>query len=279
MKKHKRIILLTSSAMFILSGCKAKDMAINSKPNDIVIQKDTDNLENSDITETEQELINNVDDLIENNNSCINEPINEIVEEPVDEEFKIPDEYEQCDDYIYVSEDVNLMADTYNESDLGILIDSYNKVYRIATDENWDIVEYNDEIGYIKSEHTEVIPESYVEVDIEDQTVYLYKDSELLLTSDIVTGKSTSSPTRIGFFNIKKKSADTYLKGPGYKTHVDYWMPFDGGIGLHDASWRDEFGGDIYLKEGSHGCVNLPIETADTIYNNVEVGTNVLVHK
>ena len=56
-------------------------------------------------------------------------------------------------------------------------------------------------------------------------------------------------------------------------------MPFDGGIGLHDASWRRKFGGNIYLKDGSHGCVNMPSDKASDLYENVEVGTKVLVHK
>lgn len=56
-------------------------------------------------------------------------------------------------------------------------------------------------------------------------------------------------------------------------------MPFDGGIGLHDATWRNKFGGNIYINKGSHGCVNLPYQTAEYIYENVKVGTKVLVHK
>ena len=51
---------------------------------------------------------------------------------------------------------------------------------------------------------------------------------------------------------------------------MKYWMPFNGGIGLHDASWRSKFGGEIYKNSGSHGCVNLPRSVAETIYNNID---------
>ena len=77
-------------------------------------------------------------------------------------------------------------------------------------------------------------------------------------------------------FEIRKKDTDTYLVGPGYRTHVDYWMPFNGGIGFHDASWRGSFGGSIYLYSGSHGCINLPTSAAATLYENIEAGCPVL---
>ena len=87
------------------------------------------------------------------------------------------------------------------------------------------------------------------------------------------------TPTRSGLFKIYAKQVDRYLTGEDYNTYVNYWMPFDGGIGLHDASWRKKFGGDIYLTDGSHGCVNIPKDITDDIFEKVSVGTKVLVHK
>lgn len=54
-------------------------------------------------------------------------------------------------------------------------------------------------------------------------------------------------------------------------------MPFHNGVGLHDASWRSEFGGTIYKYSGSHGCVNLPYSAAKAIYAEAEIGTTVIV--
>ena len=68
------------------------------------------------------------------------------------------------------------------------------------------------------------------------------------------------------------------LRGPGYASPVSYWMPFDGGIGLHDATWRYKFGGEIYKTNGSHGCVNMPLSTAKTIYENIESDTPIIVY-
>ena len=86
---------------------------------------------------------------------------------------------------------------------------------------------------------------------------------------------ATSPP---GTIRIASMTTDTYLVGPTWNDHVDYWMPFDGQIGLHDSSWRTEYGGDIYLTDGSHGCVNTPLDAMATIYNNITVGTLVVVY-
>lgn len=55
-------------------------------------------------------------------------------------------------------------------------------------------------------------------------------------------------------------------------------MPFNGGVGIHDLTSRTSFGGDIYLYNGSHGCINTPLENARTIYENIEVNTPVVVY-
>ena len=110
--------------------------------------------------------------------------------------------------------------------------------------------------------------------------VYLQKNNELVLASPCVTGMNNKHDTRIGYFSIKYKQTNTYLTGPGYRSYVNYWMPFDGGIGLHDADgWRKNYGGEIYLKNGSHGCVNTPGVAVKEIFNTVSKGTRVLVHK
>ncbi len=44
---------------------------------------------------------------------------------------------------------------------------------------------------------------------------------------------------------VTKKADGTY----SYEQPVTYWMPFNGGIGFHDADWQPYFGGDRYLQE------------------------------
>jgi lipoprotein-anchoring transpeptidase ErfK/SrfK len=97
------------------------------------------------------------------------------------------------------------------------------------------------------------------------------------LDSDFVSGnlpKGNGSPD--GVFKIVYKERDATLVGEDYKSSVDYFMPFAYNVGFHDASWRSTFGGEIYLTKGSHGCINLPHDIAETLYNELEVDTPVV---
>ncbi|MBR4083732.1 MAG: L,D-transpeptidase family protein [Lachnospiraceae bacterium] len=130
--------------------------------------------------------------------------------------------------------------------------------------------------GYVRGKND--IGNTYIEVDMGNQKLYAYKEGELLLETDIVTGnmkRKWNTPEGINFVYAKQKKR--VLRGPGYATPVDYWMPVKGSIGLHDADWRKEFGGDIYLTNGSHGCVNIPPEIMPTIYEEYEIGTPVIM--
>lgn len=123
------------------------------------------------------------------------------------------------------------------------------------------------------------IGDSYAEVDLDSQHVWIYKDGEVVVSTDCVSGKAINGcATPEGIYSIMYKVKDTNLRGPGYVSHVNYWMPFNGGVGFHDATWRSTFGGKIYVGRGSHGCVNLPLEYADDVYDNVEQGTPVIVY-
>ena len=145
--------------------------------------------------------------------------------------------------------------------------------------DGWYFVINNDNIyGYVDKQFTDDLDGKFVVIDISEQKLWLYDNNNVLLSTDIVTGKP-SSPTNLGIFKVYGKQTSRYLTGEDYSSFVNYWMPFNGGIGMHDATWRKKFGGDIYLDDGSHGCVNMPLDVTDDIYENVSVGTKVLVHK
>lgn len=120
---------------------------------------------------------------------------------------------------------------------------------------------------------------TYVEVNLSSQHLWFYKNGERLVSTSLVSGKVAENMcTPTGIYSIYAKSAGAYLTGADYRTYVNYWMPFHYGYGLHDATWRGSFGGDIYLYSGSHGCVNLPLSAAATIFNNAPVGTKVILY-
>ena len=124
------------------------------------------------------------------------------------------------------------------------------------------------------------IGDTYVEIDYTNQRMWYYKDGQLLVETPVVTGNvgaGMASPE--GVFCLVGKQEDAVLTGEDYKTPVDYWMPFYGGVGIHDAdTWRTSYGGDIYQWSGSHGCINTPTAQAAVIYQNIEVGTPVVCY-
>lgn len=122
---------------------------------------------------------------------------------------------------------------------------------------------------------------TYVEVDISAQHLYYYENLALRFESDIVTGSVAGKHnTPTGVYYLRARQTNQLLTGKNYASHVDYWMPYIGNaIGLHDASWRSRFGGQIYQSNGSHGCVNMPSTKAAALYNMIQVGTPIVVHQ
>ena len=120
---------------------------------------------------------------------------------------------------------------------------------------------------------------TYVEVNLTAQHLFMYKEGQKILESDFVSGNvSKGYTTPPGLFGLTYKQRDATLKGQGYASPVKFWMPFNGGIGFHDASWRNTFGGTIYKKSGSHGCINMPYAAAKTLFENVYAGIPVICY-
>ena len=120
---------------------------------------------------------------------------------------------------------------------------------------------------------------SYIYISINKQKLWFYKNGRLVISTSIVTGQKGTHSTPTGVYTLRSKARDVTLIGPDYRSWVDYWMLFDSynQIGLHDATWRYSFGGNIYKYNGSHGCVNLPYNVAKVIYNSAPVGTKIIV--
>lgn len=124
------------------------------------------------------------------------------------------------------------------------------------------------------------IGNTYVEINITRQHLWFYKDGKLIAQGDVVTGNpNRGNSTKLGVYMINYKEKGSILNGPNYESEVSYWMPFNGNIGIHDASWRYSFGGNIYKNNGSHGCVNAPIYLAKKIFDNIEPGTPVICYE
>lgn len=133
--------------------------------------------------------------------------------------------------------------------------------------------------GFRKGENS---GDTYIEVDICNQKLFYYVNGELYLETDCVTGLA-SDPSRVtppGRYKVWSRESPRYLgtmEVQGYRTLVQYWMPVTyTGIGLHDLN-RSAYGGTIYQTNGSHGCINLPLDIAAQLYNKVAIGTPVII--
>ncbi|EJS46572.1 hypothetical protein ICG_05647 [Bacillus cereus BAG1X1-3] len=142
----------------------------------------------------------------------------------------------------------------------------------------------NEGIGY-ETTSNNGIGDTYAEVSIAEQQIWIYKDGKLAVTTNVVTGKhSTSEDTSPGVWYVLYKRSPYTLKGsavgkPDYSVKVNYWAPFtNSGQGFHDAGWRTNWANNAYLTGGSGGCVNLLPGIAKTVYDNLSTYEPVIVY-
>lgn len=197
---------------------------------------------------------------------------------------KIESEYAKTTDvnkYAYVSSDSTTLSNVCEDYIGDVKLDKFQKVYVLYETNGYSYALCeNGRYGFIKKDDLTMLENEYIEVDISDQKLYYYVNNELVVETPVITGYDNKYDTRLGSFQIYEKTKGRYLAGEDYRVWVDYWMRFDKGIGLHDASWRKGvFGGEIYKNNGSHGCVNMPSDKAAYVYENAKMKTRVLVHK
>ncbi|MDO4805113.1 MAG: L,D-transpeptidase [Lachnospiraceae bacterium] len=122
-------------------------------------------------------------------------------------------------------------------------------------------------------DYNQGLGDTYVEVSIGQQMMWIYNGGECVVETPVVTGRATEDRmTHPGCWAVKYKDQSVTLgtyEVNGYESYVNYWICFNGGEGIHDATWRSDFGGDIWIASGSHGCVNTPIEVMPIVYDNV----------
>lgn len=179
---------------------------------------------------------------------------------------------------------------SFATDDLALFDDNNNVIYMVEKYEKLTITKIFDNkveclttdgyFGYTDFSLLKQLPETYAEVDISMQKVYCYYQGELVLTADCVTGiptYGTTKGTNKGYTEINGKAYNTKLMNDA---PAEIFISFNpDGEGFHDARWRSQFGGNIYLNNGSHGCVNMKLEDVKVLDNYLKAGDHVLVHK
>lgn len=124
------------------------------------------------------------------------------------------------------------------------------------------------------AEGADDLGDTYIEIDMSNQMMYYYLAGKCVISTPVVTGNTAlrrGTPEGVNFVYAKQR--DRILRGEDYASPVDYWIPVIGAVGIHDASWRRNYGGEIYKTNGSHGCINTPFEAVEQLYEMVEIGT------
>ena len=174
--------------------------------------------------------------------------------------------------------DYGYMVNQVTEHDK--LVKDFKKQKKETREPDYYITPYNDQT------ENDGIGNTYIEADLSAQHIWCYVDGQLVVEGDCVSGDTTTGHgTPTGVFGIMFMLRDTTLRGVmqsngkyEYETKVGYWMPFYDGCGFHDAWWRSAFGGTIYQGNGSHGCINLPVDVAEQLYSYCDDKMPVVVY-
>lgn len=196
----------------------------------------------------------------------------------------------------FLNESVNTIADDYNTvGSKRNFVTSNNEKIEVKGGTWGSIVNKNDELNFLKESFQNAVSmknrhpvfeseredfgDTYIEVSIQEQHMWLYENGVLTSESDVVTGTKSRHDTPVGAYFISERKNGKYLTGDGYRTWVNKWMRITNqGHGLHDASWRGRFGGRIYEYDGSHGCINLPHGYAKQLYERTYWGMPVVIY-
>lgn len=174
---------------------------------------------------------------------------------------------------------------TVSDNEYGFQIDQDGELKQLLTDLGSGTAVTRDPVYAISGMQrngTDDLNGSYIEVSLDNQHLWLYKDGALITETDIVSGAPKAGrETYRGAWPIAYKASPYNLSSQeyGYNVKVKYWMPFVYGQGLHDASWQSSFGGNRYKNgAGSHGCINLPTDQAALIYNTIDGGYPIIIY-
>lgn len=261
-KINKKVIalMLANTLYLTTSGCNKMDDSIIESKVSITNLDEDDNL---DYNSSEEKLI------IENNKL-------DNTKEQI--KYKI---IEEVNNNACVMDKIDLKEKNKMKSKTIIKIGDYQKVKEIGKTKNgWSLVKYNGFKGFIKSNKLKKIGNTYIEIDISDQKLKYFKNNKKVLSTDVVTGKD-STPTVEGLYDVYQKCTDVTMVGRNnsYTSYSKYVLKFFKAYYIHDASWRSDFGGEIYKYNGSHGCVNTPYKKVKRLFKIADLHTPVLIHK
>ena len=139
----------------------------------------------------------------------------------------------------------------------------------------------------------QTLPDKALTISLNDQVIRAYDHGQQVFWSYVTTGRP-GLETDPGSFKVYWKVSPWTMHSPWPKgspfwypdSKVRFVMWFNGGDGIHDASWRSRYGpgtnGPHYdptgEDTGTHGCVNVPYSNMVWLWNWTPTGTPVIVY-
>jgi uncharacterized protein YgiM (DUF1202 family) len=192
---------------------------------------------------------------------------------------------------VYPASSLNLRCGSGTDFESLGMLEKYETLRVLGEYDGWYFVMTNERVlGFVNKNYTNIVEDKCIVVDKSCQQLYYYNQGELIYTTEVTTGKD-STPSDTGLFQIQTKAKHvTLTDNETYWSDVVYRLRYNGGEGIHDASWRryfnepgaswgNIFGSESYHTRGSHGCINTPYDVVEKIYHEVEKKDKVLVHK
>lgn len=131
-------------------------------------------------------------------------------------------------------------------------------------------------------------------ISLREQTMRVYNNGTLIYWTYVTTGREElPSPPGLHYAMLKESHVMFTSSEPKDSpfwyapTPINYAILYANyGFFVHDAWWRSEFGKYTNLPHydpaafdgGSHGCVNLPLNNMEWLYNWTSVGTPILLY-
>jgi len=116
-------------------------------------------------------------------------------------------------------------------------------------------------------------PSKQIDVNLSEQKVYLY-DNDKLVRTMVCSSGSQATPSLTGTYSVYAKAEKLDMRGEGYVApNVPWVLMFNGDYTIHGNYWSTNFG-----TPTSHGCVGLPLDEAEYLFNWTPMGTIVSIH-
>lgn len=115
-------------------------------------------------------------------------------------------------------------------------------------------------------------------IDLSEQWLYAYSGEQIVFDAPVSTGRDGFN-TPVGRYAIYHKVRSQTMRGCAggecwNVPNVPHAMYIVGGVAIHGTYWHNQFGSGV---RRSHGCINLPVDSAAWLYSWAPLGTSVVV--